>query len=397
MTSPMRFSYRGARHDGSIESGELAAESREALVSALAARGLWATEIRASRGRSLHTRRLTADNLALGLRVMATLLDSGLPIGRSLAVLPDVAPIAWTAALPEIQQTVREGASLASALERSALAMPAVVIGIIRAGEAGSGLAVAVRRAATLMEEAAATRRDIHAALVYPAVLGVAGIASVGILVGVVLPRFASILGDLGQALPRSTRVVLYATTLVRVGWFPTVLTALIICAAWKAWLRTPAGAQRWAGLLLDVPLVGGIRRSTTTARVCAALAALLDSGVPFSAALTHAARASGDAAVAARVLAARAVIIAGARPSAALLGQSAVTSIAARLIRTGEETGTLAMMLSHAGHLEAERAMARVRTGVRLLEPALILAFGGLVALVAAALLQAIYGVRPT
>lgn len=286
---------------------------------------------------------------------------------------------------------------MAAVLERSALAVPPVVIGMIRAGEAGSGLAAAVRRAATLMEEAAATRRAIRAALVYPIVLAAAGTASVAVLVSVVLPRFAAILGDIGQTLPASTRLVLFASHVVRAGSLPAALSALIIWATWRAWVQTSTGAERWHAWLLKLPFVGGVRRSASTARACAALGALLESGVPLSIALTHGARASGDAAISARILAARAAIIAGARPSAALGDTSAITGIATRLVRAGEETGSLAAMFAHAAKLEAERATERVRAAVRLLEPGLILVFGAMVALVAAALLQAIYSVRPT
>ena len=397
MTTPTRFAYRAARADGAMETGELAAVNREAALLALTNRGLWPMDVRVRRLAPGKRGGVAIGDLALGLRVLATLLDSGLPIGKSLAAMPELAPLTWTSALPELEQGVREGASLAVALERSALAVPPVVIGMIGAGEAGSGLAPAVRRAATLMEEATATRRAIRAALVYPIVLAAAGTASVTVLVGVVLPRFAAILGDLGQTLPASTRVVLFASNVVRAGSLPAALSALIIWASWRAWVHTSAGAERWHGWLLKLPFVGAVRRSASTARACAALAALLDSGVPLSVALSHGARASGDAAIAARIVAARAAIVAGARPSAALGAQSAITGIAARLVRAGEETGSLAAMFAHAAKLEAERATERVRAAVRLLEPGLILVFGALVALVAAALLQAIYSVRPT
>lgn len=397
MTTPSRFAYRAARADGVMEAGELAAASRDAAVLALTNRGLWPVDVRVRRTRIGKRTGLRSGDLALGLRVLATLLDSGLPIGKSLAAMPELAPLAWTSALPELERGVREGASLAAVLEQSVLAVPPVVIGMIRAGEAGSGLAPAVRRAAALMEETTATRKAIRAALVYPTVLAAAGSASVAVLVGVVLPRFAAILGDLGQTLPASTRVVLGASNVARAGSLPAAMAALIIWVSWRSWVSTPAGAERWHEWLLCLPFVGAVRRSTSTARACAALAALLESGVPLSIALSHGARASGDAAISARILAARAAVIAGARPSTALGAQSAITGIAARLVRAGEETGGLAAMFAHAAKLEGERATERVRAAVRLLEPGLILAFGALVALVAAALLQAIYSVRPT
>ena len=397
MTATTRFAYRAARADGAFEHGVLAAESRDAALRSLAAQGLWAVELNATRADAGRRARLSSADLALGLRVLATLLESGLPVSKALAAMPELAPDAWQPALPDLARAVREGASLGAALEQSGLSIPAVVLGIIRAGEAGSGLAQAVRRAADLMDEAATTRAAVRAALIYPCILAVAGTISVGILVGVVLPRFGAILSDLGQALPPTTRFVLQASATARVAALPAGAATLILLVAWRAWVSTGAGAIRWNNLLLDTPLLGTIRRSAATGRVCAALSALLESGVPLSNALTHAARASGDAAIQERVLAARTSVLAGARPSAAFLTENALTLVASRLVRAGEETGALVPMLAHAARLENERATERVRSAVRLLEPMLILAFGGLVALVAAALLQAIYSVRPT
>ncbi len=397
VTATTRFAYRAARADGAFEHGVLTAENRDAALRALAAQGLWAVDLNAARSDDDLRARLTSADLALGLRVLATLLESGLPVSKALAAMPELAPDAWQGSLPSVARAVREGASLGAALERSGLVIPAVVLGIVRAGEAGSGLARAVRRAADLMDEAAATRSAVRAALIYPCILAVAGTVSVGILVGVVLPRFGAILADLGQALPPTTRFVLQASAVARVAALPAGVATLIILVTWRSWVSTGGGAVRWANLLLGTPIVGTIRRSAATARVCAALPAPLESGVALSSASTPAARAAGDAAIQDRVLAARTSVIAGVRPSAAFLTEDALTPIAARLIRAGEETGALVAMLAHAARLENERATDRVRSAVRLLEPTLILAFGGLVALVAAALLQAIYSVRPT
>jgi type II secretory pathway component PulF len=163
-----------------------------------------------------------------------------------------------------------------------------------------------------------------------------------------------------------------------------------------RAWIATPKGAEHWSELLLNVPVAGGLRASAATARSCAALAALLKSGVPIAPALQHAAVAAGDAAIEARILAARAATVQGGRLSTALADQSAVTETAVRLVRAGEETGELATMLGHAARFERERTGALMRAAVRLLEPAMVVLFGGLIAFVAGALLQAVYSIRP-
>ena len=390
------FSYRAVRANGTVERGSVTAANRDAAARLLAARGLLPLELTTS-WRGARLVRLSARDAALGLRPLATLLGAGLPLARALAALPELAPPAWAPVLPATLAAVREGAPLGAALEQSGVRLPPVVFGILRAGEAGSGLAPAVARAADLLDDSAATRAAIRGALAYPAMLAVAGVASVALLVGVVLPRFAAMLADLGQALPASTRLVLGAATIARRAAIPALVLLSLGILVWRAWARTPAGGERWHALLLRVPLLGAIRGSAATARVCAALAALLDSGVPMATALTSAARAAGDTALEARGQRARDAILGGARPSAAFGHEQALTPTAVRLVRAGEESGQLATMLQHAARLEREQASERVKALVRLLEPALILGLGGVIALVAAALLQAMYSIRPT
>jgi len=109
-----------------------------------------------------------------------------------------------------------------------------------------------------------------------------------------------------------------------------------------------------------------------------------------------HAASASGDREIEARLLRAREGIARGDRISAALKGVAAFTPTAIRLVRVGEETGKLADMLAHASRIESTQALQRLQRLTRGLEPMLILLFGGFVMVVAAALLQAMYGLRP-
>jgi type II secretory pathway component PulF len=372
------------------------AASREEAGELLHARGLFPLEVAAEQASARARATLPVHDLALGLRVLATLAESGLPIARVLAAMDDLAPTSWKAGLPAIRESVRQGGSLAAALSSSPLGFPPVVVGMVAAGEAGSGLARAVRRAAELMERAAETRRAVRAALAYPLVLAGAGGVSLILLVGVVLPRFAVILADLGQELPPMARAVLAVSAAVRAWWVPALLLLAGVLAAWRLWVSSSAGARRWDALLLSIPAVGAVRLAGATARFTASLAALLESGVPIAPAMLSSARAAGDAAVEGRVLRAREAVVGGEGVGRALEATGALTPTALRLVRAGEETGQLGAMLAHASRIESERAADLVRGAVRLLEPSLIIAFGGVVAVVAGALLQAVYSVRP-
>lgn len=393
------FSYRAAQSDGQVVRGHLSAESRDAATAALTDAGLWPIDLRETASLTSLTagrRTMPVAEVALGLRVLGDFLESGLPLSRALAALEELSPAAWRKVLPSAREAVRQGKSLAAALEASPIAFPSLVLGIVRAGEAGSGLAAAIRRAAEITEESAATRAALRGALAYPFILAIVGTASIALLVGTVLPKFAQILADLGQQPPASTRLMIAVANGARDTAIPALALLGVGLLLWRTWTATAVGRRRWHAILLGFPFLGDLRHAAATSRGCSALAALLASGVPMATALAHAARTTNDAELCARLLAARENVVHGEPLSRALATHHAVTPTATRLARAGEESGRLSAMLVHAARLERDHAVTRTRAAVRLLEPAIIVVFGGIVAFVAAALLQALYSVRP-
>jgi type II secretory pathway component PulF len=393
------FRYRALLNDGGVKQGVMQAPNTAAVIRILSDQGLWALSIQARRGAfsvGREKRQMASASLALGLRMLADFLEAGLSLARSLAAFEELAPNEWKSCLPSIRESVRQGKSFAAALGAAPIRVASIVVGVIQAGEGGSGLALGVRHAAEMMEEAASMRSSVRGALAYPLILAISGVVSLGLLVGVVLPKFAAILADLGQALPATTQLVLEVAAFWKTAWIPAVVGCLLAVVAWRSWAATDSGRLRLDALLLRFPLIGPTRLSAATARICGALAALLSSGVSIAPALVHAARAGGDAALGQRLREARAAVVRGERLSKALAATNAMTASAIRLVGAGEESGRLASMLAHAARLEREDAVRRTRAAVRLIEPSLIIVFGILVAFIAAAMLQALYSVRP-
>jgi type II secretory pathway component PulF len=381
---------------GTEERGTLDAATPHEARGALRRRGLFVLAVEPRSSSAAGRRYIGAADLALGLRILADLLESGLPAARALHAFADLAPRGWKPALPVIREQVREGKSLAAALTDAPIRIPPLVIGIIQAGEAGGGVASAVHRAAELSESVAEMRAAIRSALAYPLIVAVAGVCAIIVLITFVLPRFARILADLGQTLPPSTQLVLHGAAVAHALLLPASLAAVALGIAWKTWINTPAGRVSWHRMLLATPGIGPLRLRAATARLSHALAALLESGIAMNGALAHAARASGDGEVEARVLEARSLVVSGQTLSHALEQTNAVSRTAVRLARAGEESGRLASMLSHAARIEQKAVDETIRTAVRMLEPMLLLTFACVVALIAAALLQAIYSIRP-
>jgi len=391
------FAFDAVARDGSRDRGTITADSLHDARASIAARGLIVVSVEPRTRADARRAPLSARDLALGLRMLGDLLESGLSAGRALHAFEELAPRGWRDALPHIRQSVREGRTLAAALASAPVEIPGLVIGIAQAGEAGSGVGPAIRRAADLTEATAEMHAAVRSALAYPFVVAVAGVSAITILVTVVLPRFARILGDVGQTLPASTRIVLRAAEIGRLSALPILVVGGAVVAAWRGWVRTESGRVKWHRLLLATPGIGSMRRASASARVAHSLSALLESGVPIAAAVELAARAASDAEIESRLRRARNGIASGQSLSQALTASDAATPTAIRLVRAGEESGRLSGMLSHAARIEQQRVDHAIRAAVRMLEPMLLLIFAGMVALVAAALLQAIYSVRPT
>jgi len=388
------YAYRAARSDGAIVTGAVEAASEAQATATLGERGLYAIAIAPAE----EDRRPSASrrDLAIAFRGIAALVDAGVPLERAVAAAESLARSALRDTLAAARERLREGSGLAQALAAGRGVVPRTVLGMIRAGERGSQLAAALDHVATHLEQEADLVARVRQALAYPLVLLIAGAASVIVISAVVIPRFAVILTDLGQQLPLATQLLLAGSQLLSRFWLP--LVAMGAAGTWGAVesLRRPAGRRRAEEALLRLPVLGSLRRALATARVARALGGMLRAGMPLLPALAAAGEAAGDLAIGDRLTRARERVAQGAPLTMALQREDTLSASALQLLAVGESSGRLADMALRAGDLAAQEADRGLRTLVTALEPALIVVFGGLVAFTAAALLQAVYSLRP-
>jgi type II secretory pathway component PulF len=390
------YRFRAARADGAMVDGIVEAASAAHASTLVSGRGLFPVTVAA--GDDAETRRPVASrrDLAIAFRGIAALVAAGVPLERAVLSSEPLARGNLRRSLCAAREQLRQGKSFAQALTAGGGAVPGVVLGMIRAGERGSQLAPTLEQVATHLEQEAELVARVRQALAYPVLLAVAGTASVLVIGTVVVPRFAELLGDLGQALPPATRLLLAGSALLSRFWLP--LFGLMMGTTWAgaAWVRQPGGRRRVHEVLLGFPVVGRVRQALATARVTRALGGMLRAGMPLFAALDAAREAAGDLGTAARLTRVRERVAQGAPLAAALEREAALSPSALQLLAVGESSGRLADMALRAGDLAALEAERSLKTLVTVLEPALIVAFGGLVAFVAAALLQAVYSLRP-
>ncbi|WP_396204253.1 type II secretion system F family protein [Gemmatimonas sp.] len=434
----MTWRYRAADASGRESRGTVQAASADDARAQLRARALWAIEIipersldrlpdlsveRSSPPRAFATAPRTSmpalhpmraglaqlwgrwsgeesEALAVCMRSIATLLDAGVPVDRALAFAASGGPehdatapaASWRVVFGRLQQAVRDGRSLADAM-RDERALPVAFAPSVAAAEATGALPETFARLASALERAAATQARVRAALVYPAVLALSSVIGTLVILLVVVPRFAELMNDGGAPLPMTTRLLVAASTgLLQGGWLagPLGVGALVW---WRRALRDPARATAWDAQRLGWPLIGRFERDRDGARYLDTLSLALASGVSLLRAMALARATMQNRALAARLEPAEARVRDGV-PLVDAVGDT-LPPLARQLLRAGEAGGALSGLAARAAAAadgEAERQLGRV---VALIEPVMILGFGGVVALVALALLQAIYGLN--
>jgi len=389
------YAYRAAQPNGAIVRGTIEASSVSDAMARLSTQAL--SPIAVEPSATTPRRRLVGRRqLAIVFRSISSLVTAGVPLERALAASEDLTEARLREALVHARSELRNGRSLGEALGGSSSVVPPVVSGIIRAGERGSQLQSALEEVADQLEREADLLGHIRQALAYPLLLAVAGSASVIVIGTVVVPKFAQLLADLGQQLPPATRLLLGMSSLLShygLGLFAVLLVAGVMGVRW----RTSASGRRASdSVMLRMPILGRIRLGLASARIGRALGTMLKAGMPLLPALTGAAEACGDVAVSERLARARERVAQGEPLAPSLRTEAVLVPSAVHLIAVGESSGQLGIMAQRAGDLAAQEAERSLKTMVGLMEPALVVFFGGLVAWVAAALLQAVYSVRP-
>jgi general secretion pathway protein F len=296
----------------------------------------------------------------------------------------------------DVAQAVRGGATLADALARHhPRPFSRLYISTVRAGERGGVLEVALRRLAEHLEAMRELREAVTSALIYPALLLVVGIGAIVFLLTFVLPRFAVIFADLGQALPLPTRILLGVSDALAAYWWMGVLAGLALALAWKIGTSSDAGrlaADRW---LLQLPLVGRLLRTVEVGRVTRTLGTLLSAGVGLLGALGVAREVAGNRAIALALEAVQDGVKRGDGLARPLATSGGFPPLAVHMVRVGEETGRLEEMLNRlAGVYESEIRVA-VRRFIALLEPVIILVLGLVVFAIVVAIFLAIVSIN--
>lgn len=400
-----RFRYRAATAAGDILEGEMEAASQDLVIRQLQSQGhfpIRAEEVvvRSTPGihrrRLLRARRVSRQDINLVTLELSTLLQSGLTLDKTLAILTDLAEHdALRKLLSDVHKAVRGGASLSAALEAQGVLFSRFYLNMVRAGESSGALDIALSRLAEFMERSRKLRDTLVSALIYPTILAAMAVLSVIVLLTFVIPRFAEMFQDVGQALPWPTQVVIGVGSFLESYWWIIALTGIGMVYYFRHQLRSPSRRQAWDARLLRLPLVGPLIAQHEAARFTRTLGTLLTNGVPMLQAIMIAKEVIGNQVIASGVERVTSSLKEGQGLARALAAVQVFPRLTGHLLQVGEETGNLEAMLLKLADIYERDVQTAVQRFVVLIEPALILGLGLVVGGIIMSVLVAVLSVN--
>jgi general secretion pathway protein F len=400
------FRYKAVAADGRRVDGEMDAPDAASVIIQLRTSGHLPISA-VPRGRGLrfdgvfaHIRawrnRVRPADITAATRELATLLNAGIPLDGSLRLLEKHAQRAeLKAALTSIHDSVQAGRRLSAALATHAALFDSLYVNLVKSGEASGSLADVLDRLADHRERADAFRASVVSALTYPIALSAVAVVSLLVLVAFVIPRFIPLFEDAGAPLPVLTHAVFAAASFLQTWWWALLAVAALGASAGKRWLARAENRRKLDAWLLTAPLTGELVQGTETVRFARTLETLLRNGLPLLAALKLTEGVQRNRRVATAIETAMNAVRSGGRLAPALAAEQVLPSLAVELMTVGEESGQLESMLGKAAEIFEARVEQKLKRMLTLLEPALILGLGAVIALVIVSILMAMLGLN--
>jgi general secretion pathway protein F len=350
-------------------------------------------ETRAGAGFSAFRRGISATDLALITRQLATLVRAGLPLEECLrSVSQQAEKSRLKSMLMAVRSRVMEGHSLAVGLSDFPQAFPELYRTTVEAGEQSGHLERVLERLADYTEGRQRMRQKIQLALFYPALLTLVALLVVGGLMTYVVPQVVQVFDNIGQELPALTRVLIAISDFLRDYGLAVLLLCVLLAVGFGYLLRNEQIRRRYHRLLLSIPMVARLERGLNTGRFARTFSILTASGVPVLEAMRISAQVMSNLPMREAVDNATARVREGAGIAAALDKSGYFPPMTVQLISSGEASGRLEDMLERAAINQESEIETLIAALLGLFEPLLILFMGSVVLVIVLAILLPIF-----
>jgi len=389
------FAFKALDLAGTPTRGEVDAETKQAVASQLRAKGLIVTDIEeqkpANAGDLLAGfKKVKAAELTIATRQLATMVSSGMSLLRTLYVLEEQTDNdKLKEALVAVRKDVEAGLAFSDALSRHPDIFNDLYVAMVAAGESGGILESTLMRVADQLEKDDALRRQIKAAMVYPAMIGGFALLVLVALITFLVPVFEQVFKDFGGELPLITKFTVSLSHLMIERWYLMIGTVALAVYAFRRWKKSDRGQIQWDRLKLKVPMqIGGIVQKVALARFARTFSSLVAAGVPMLEAIDITGRTSGNKVIEMAMDDVRESVKSGGTLAAPMAKvPEAFPVLVTQMIGVGEETGAMETMLSKIADFYEDQVAAAVKALTSILEPLMIIIVGGIVGFIVIAM----------
>ncbi len=369
--------------------GQVEADSKQAVAEQLKERGLVVVDI-AHKYRSKEINlelfaRVKAKDLAVSSRQLATMVSSGMSIMRALQVLEtQTGSKLLRDTVAAVRHDVEAGLLLSDAMARHPRVFGPLYVAMVRAGETGGVLEECLLRVADQLEKDAALRRQVRAAMVYPAVVITFAVTVLLALVAFLIPVFVGVFKEFPGKLPALTQFMVNFSHIVTHQWYLLIGGVIAGVGGFIAVKRNQRGRDTWDAIKLRIPMkIGEVVQKVAIARWSRTLSSLTSAGVPIMQAIEITGKTAGNAVIERSMGDVITSVKGGGTIAAPLRACSAFPPMVAQMVGVGEETGALDNMLSKIADFYDSEVETAVKALTSIMEPVMIIFVGGIVGVI--------------
>ncbi|HVC76710.1 MAG TPA: type II secretion system F family protein [Candidatus Micrarchaeaceae archaeon] len=338
--------------------------------------------------------RVKTSDLILFSRQLSTFIRVGVPITDAIKLLQDASSSgAFRLALADIGQDLEAGESFSVAIAHHPNVFTPLYVDMVRAAEYSGTLERVLIQVATHLQRQDSAIKKLRSAMIYPAVILLLAVAVCTVLIVFVLPNFVAIFKEFHAKLPLPTQLMLGLGVFVQSYRIQILVGALVVLFAGVIFFNSQPGHVFWDHLVIRIPVLGSIVTYSIIERFTRTLATMLRAGIPISQTFDIAIAASGNIHFKEGLQAVKGRMLTGDGFSGPLGATGLLAPMMIRMIRVGEETGTLDSSLEQIADFLNEEMDYKVRNMISLMEPTLVIAVGAAVGFVAVSVILPMYG----
>ena len=394
------FTYAALDAKGEQTTGNLSANTEAEAIQQLRARGLYPTQIMEEGKKGAKTvppakrnakakpkaskknlgGRVKPKSLMIFTRQLATLIDAGLPLLRSLTVLEKQEPhVVLRATVAALADNVQGGSTFSESLAQHPKIFNKLYVNMVKAGELGGVLEIVLNRLAEYQEKAQKLKNKIVSAMVYPVIVMFIAVAILVFLMIFIVPKFEEMFANTEQELPTISKIVFGTSKffLERTLFVPNIVFVFILIGfgvfLFNLWGRTKRGRKIIDTLKLKLPILGDIQRKSAVSRFSRTLGTLVTSGVPILQALNITRDTAGNVVISEAIEKVHEAVKEGETIVTPLQASGVFPNMVISMVDVGEETGQLPDMLLKVADVYDDEVDNSVTALTSILEPIMI------------------------